>query len=117
MPHFIIDCSKGVTEKLATNQLIQEVYECAISSNLFAKEGLNGIKVRVNSFEHYTVVNSQDDFIHVFAHIMEGRTTEQKRDLSKQIVDRLTTLFPSINNISMNVYEFEKATYVNKSVA
>lgn len=46
---------------------------------------------------------------------MEGRTTEQKAELSKAIVTKLTQMFPHIDNIAMNVSDFEKATYCNKS--
>jgi 5-carboxymethyl-2-hydroxymuconate isomerase len=44
---------------------------------------------------------------------MEGRTTEQKADLSHRIVSKLKELFPSVPVISMNVEEFERATYNN----
>ena len=55
-------------------------------------------------------------FIHVFANIMEGRTTDQKAKLSKQIVSGLKTMFPEIPCIDVNVSDFEKATYCNKSM-
>jgi len=116
MPHFIIDCSKNITEKLSPDKLVREVYQSAESSNLFDKDGVGGIKVRINSYEHYLNVGSQDDFIHVFGNIMEGRTISQKSNLSKMIVLKLKSLFPDVPIISMNIREFEKATYCNKSM-
>jgi len=59
------------------------------------------IKVRVNPFKKYSVGNKPEDFIYVFAYVMEGRNTQQKADLSK---------------IAMNVYDFEKATDCNKDM-
>lgn len=47
---------------------------------------------------------------------MQGRTTEQKAKLSKTIVTKLSEMFPQVSNIAMNVSEFEKATYCNKSM-
>jgi 5-carboxymethyl-2-hydroxymuconate isomerase len=47
---------------------------------------------------------------------MEGRNDEQKSDLSKKIVQRLTTMFPTVPNIGANVIEFEIANYCNRNM-
>jgi 5-carboxymethyl-2-hydroxymuconate isomerase len=44
---------------------------------------------------------------------MEGRTTEQKRMLSDKVVRAIRAHLPAVEIISMNVREFEKATYCN----
>jgi 5-carboxymethyl-2-hydroxymuconate isomerase len=72
--------------------------------------------VRINSFEYYNIGNTKDDFIHIFANIMEGRNTTQKSDLSKKIISELKLMFPGVPIISMNIRDFEKATYCNKSM-
>ncbi|MFC4636061.1 5-carboxymethyl-2-hydroxymuconate Delta-isomerase [Dokdonia ponticola] len=74
------------------------------------------MKVRINSYKHYNVGNTKNDFIHIFANIMEGRTSDQKGHLSKTIVTELKKMFLTIPVISMNVRDFEKATYCNKSM-
>jgi 5-carboxymethyl-2-hydroxymuconate isomerase len=56
------------------------------------------------------------DFIHIFGNIMEGRSTEQKGNLSRNIIERLNQLFPYISILSINISEFEMATYCNKSL-
>jgi len=63
-----------------------------------------------------SVGNKRESFIHVFAHIMQGRKTEQKANLSKQIVTKLVDLFPDIPNIAMNISDFEKITYCNRAM-
>ena len=60
--------------------------------------------------------NKKEDFIHVFANIMEGRSTEQKADLSNKVVQKLTSMFPHISKIAMNVRDFDKATYCNRDM-
>jgi 5-carboxymethyl-2-hydroxymuconate isomerase len=70
--------------------------------------------VRLKPFKKYSAGNKREDFIHVFAHIMEGRTTLQKAELSKQVVTNLVTLFRQVSNTAMNVSDFEKATYANR---
>lgn len=110
MPHFIIDCSSNVTASIPIEIILKEVYYTAAATGLFKPDD---IKVRVQTFEHYDVGNKRQDFIHVFAHIMEGRTVEQKADLSRRIVEKLKGIFPNVLVISMNVLEFERATYNN----
>ena len=110
MPHFILDCSDSILDNYTEEDLMPSIHHAANSSNLFVE---NEIKVRINPYQKYLVGNKSADFIHVFAHIMQGRTTEQKAMLSKIIVSKLAALFPNIENIAINVSDFEKATYCN----
>ena len=113
MPHFIIDCSENILKSHSQDEIIKQVQISAISTKLFHK---NDVKVRVNSFEKYLTGNKKEDFIHVFANIMEGRSIEQKLNLSKTIVNDLSLMFPSVPHIGTNVIEFERATYFNKNM-
>ncbi|MEM1408190.1 MAG: 5-carboxymethyl-2-hydroxymuconate Delta-isomerase [Bacteroidota bacterium] len=113
MPHFVIDCSENIISLRSPEELMQQVYDTAESTGLFDK---GDIKVRINPFKFYIVGNSKDDFIHIFANIMEGRTTEQKRNLSNKVVAQLKKMFPDVPIISINIRDFEKSTYCNKSM-
>ena len=73
MPHFIIECSNNVIELQDPQEIVQAVFDKAQASTLFAAEGPGGIKVRIKNYAHYTTVNSQADFIHVFGHIMDPK--------------------------------------------
>lgn len=110
MPHFIIDCSPAVLKMQKADTILRAVYGEADKTGLFRKAD---IKSRLRSFEHFTTGGKSDDFIHVFGWIMEGRTAEQKSNLSRHIVLRLKELFPSVPVISMNVADIEKAGYTN----
>ena len=114
MPHFVIDCSESVLELADPQELMQAVFDAAAATGLFATSGVGGIKVRLNPYRHFLNVDGHQHFVHVFASIMEGRTTEQKRDLSERIVCTLKTLLPNVEIIAMNVRDFEKATYCNR---
>ncbi len=113
MPHFIIDCSENILKSHLQDEIIKQVYTSAISTKLFHK---NDIKVRINIFKKYSTGDKKEDFIHVFANIMEGRTIEQKANLSKTIVKDLALMFPLVPHIGTNVIEFERATYFNKNM-
>ncbi|MCF6309334.1 MAG: 5-carboxymethyl-2-hydroxymuconate Delta-isomerase [Sulfurimonas sp.] len=113
MPHFIIDCSENILKLHSQEQIIDQVHISAVSTGLFNK---NDVKVRVNFFQKYSTGDKKEDFIHVFANIMEGRTIEQKANLSKTIVKDLSSMFPLVPHIGTNVIEFERATYFNKNM-
>jgi 5-carboxymethyl-2-hydroxymuconate isomerase len=113
MPHFVIECSENIVKLKTPEEIILAVYNIAEATNLFA---VGDIKARINPYTNYTVGGTKNDFIHVFGHIMQGRNTEQKANLSKQIITKLKSMFPDVPVISMNVIDFEKATYCNKSM-
>ena len=113
MPHFVIDCSENIIKKQSPEIIMQSVYDTAESTGLFAP---GDIKVRINPFKYYNIGNSQDDFIHIFGNIMEGRTDAQKKNLSEKLVGQLKSMFPDTPIISMNIRDFEKASYCNKSM-
>lgn len=113
MPHFVIDCSENIIKIKPPEVIIQKIYDTAESTGLFDQ---GDIKVRIKTFKYYTIGNTKDDFIHIFANIMEGRTASQKLNLSKKIITELKLMFPEVPIISINIRDFEKATYCNKSM-
>lgn len=113
MPHFILDCTESILEMHEPKKVIQEVFEAADATGLFQR---NDIKVRLNPYKYSLVQSGDADFIHVFGNIMQGRTDAQKADLSKRIVTKLKELFPEVPIISMNIRDFEKASYCNKTM-
>jgi 5-carboxymethyl-2-hydroxymuconate isomerase len=113
MPHFILDCSERILDIQEPKKTIHAVFETAFETGLFERDD---IKVRLNPFKYSLVQSGEADFIHVFGNIMQGRTDDQKADLSKRIVTKLNELFPEVPIISMNIRDFEKASYCNKTM-
>ncbi len=113
MPHFIIDCSENIIQQKSPDEIMQAVYEVAEATGLFAA---NDIKVRLRPYQYFRLGEGKKDFIHIFGNMMEGRSTEQKANLSRKIMERLNEMFPDISILSMNIREFEKATYSNKAL-
>ena len=113
MPHFVIDCSESVIQQKSPDEIMQAVYDVAEGSGLFAE---NDIKVRLRPYQYFKLGKNKKDFIHIFGNIMEGRSAEQKANLSKKIIERLNEMFPDISILSINIREFEKATYSNKAL-
>ena len=113
MPHFVLDCSESILKMHSEEQIIQQVHIVANSTQLFNEGDIN---VRVNVYKKYSVGNKKEDFIRVFANIVEGRSVEQKAGLSRKVVQMLSSMFPKVPNIAMNIWEFEKATYCNRNM-
>jgi len=113
MPHFVVDCSQEILQFHDEENIIWRLHQVVESSGLF-EEG--DIKVRVNPFAVYAVGNRRENFIHVFSSIMQGRSIEQRADLSRRIVGELVAMFPQVENVATNIAEFEKATYFNRSM-
>ncbi len=113
MPHFVLDCSENILRIHSPDEILRKVHDTAEATGLF-KPG--DIKVRIRPFEYFTVGGEKSDFIHIFGNIMEGRTIEQKANLSQQIVTKLKQMFPDVPVISINIREFEKATYCNRNL-
>lgn len=113
MPHFVIHCSENITRIHSKAEIMQRVFDQATASELFKK---GDIKVRILAFDEFIAGEGSDDFIHVFANIMQGRTEEQKANLSHRIVSVLKGLFPQVPIISMNIRDFEKSSYRNKTM-
>lgn len=113
MPHFILDCTEPILELHEPRDIIETVFEVACSTGLFER---NDIKVRLNPFKHSLVQGGDEDFIHVFGNIMQGRTEAQKAELSRKMVLKLKELFPNVPIISMNIRDFEKSSYCNKTM-
>lgn len=112
MPHIIIDCSDNLFTGDGQQEVMQLVFETAKKSELFRTED---IKVRIRPYTEYLPAGPDNAFVHVFAYIMEGRTVAQKHALSESVVSRLKAYLPDVPVISMNVMDFEKATYNNRN--
>lgn len=113
MPHFIIDCNQEIVEKLSSDTLLKTVYHAADTTGLFEK---GDIKVRIRPYQYFMNGGQETDFIHVFGNILYGRSEAQKSALSKAIIQQLFQLTPETTIISMNIRDFDKASYCNKNM-
>lgn len=112
MPHFVVDCSKSLAAIQDGQSIAKQVHTAANSTELFSE---TNIQVRINFYDDYSVGNVKEDFIHVFAHILEGRTAEQKLELSKAVVKQLAEMLPQVPTIGIDIKDLEKGTGFSKN--
>ena len=86
MPHFVIDSSENIVNTKTAEEIIKLVYETAEATGLFNPQAIN---VRINTFKNFKAGINEEAFISIFASIMEGRTDDQKNNLSRKIVTNL----------------------------
>jgi 5-carboxymethyl-2-hydroxymuconate isomerase len=113
MQHFIVDCSQALVEQRSEQDILQCLHDAVNATGLFDEAD---IKVRVNPYRVFATGGAPNDFIHVFSHIMQGRTVEQRAGLARTIVGELAAMFPGLDRIATNIAEFERETYFNRAM-
>ena len=88
--------------------LISAVHKGAVVSELFDE---THIKTRTRSYVNYQTGTGDNAFVHVTAHILSGRTVEQKKSLSNCILKQLEDLAVSAVTITVQICDIEKETY------
>lgn len=114
MPHFIVDCSQALLEQSSEQDILQRLHDAVNATGLFDEADL---KIRVNAYCVFAAGGAPNDFIHVFSHIMQGRSIEQRAGLARAIVGALAAMFPGLDRIATNIVEFERETYFNRAMA
>lgn len=94
MPHFVSDCARSIPLLQNEEQIIGRVFRVANECGRFEE---NDIEIRINPLAVYAVGRMREGFIHVLAHIMEGRSIEQRSGLSRSIVNELVSMFPDVS--------------------
>ncbi len=75
-----MDCSQSIMKTHQEEFILEQIHLVAQATGLFDE---SCIKVRITPYQKYLLGNKQEDFILVFANIMQGRTIEQKAHLSQ----------------------------------
>ena len=109
MPHCIIEHAEQLLTSISPQQLIDTVLTGAKESELFE---LDHIKLRTQSYECYQKGDvKQADFIHVTMRILQGRTVEQRQDLSNKVLLEFDKLALKNITVTVEIIEMETASY------
>ena len=109
MPHFIIECNNGTLKHLEAGKLVQDVFDVVLNSGLFSRDD---IKSRLRTYKESLVAGENHDFIHVWGYIREGRSDQQKKTLSENIIKTIKNQYPDAYLVSCNIQELDKDTYL-----
>ena len=110
MPHCIIEFSSDISPE----PLMSSVFEGAIASDLFDKQGAD-IKVRAIAYDHHISGASFSSFIHVTLKILGGRSEEQKASLSNLVLQKVKENKYSNCSITVEVIDIDRASYTKST--
>ena len=84
MPHFIIEYSANVEQRVELPAFIAAVHDAALAAGIFP---LKGIRTRALRCEHYRIADGHPDnaFIHMIARIGHGRSLEVRKQAGAAI--------------------------------
>lgn len=94
-------------------EIMKRVFEGANSTGLFKPEA---IKVRINPYMYYNVGNVIRSFIYITVSLLEGRSREQKDQLTQKVVAELEEMLPDILSISLSFVDLDRETYFTRTM-
>ncbi|MFT2091202.1 5-carboxymethyl-2-hydroxymuconate Delta-isomerase [Paraglaciecola sp. 2405UD69-4] len=110
MPNFVIEHSGSLTEQIDAETIMDKVFAGAKNSGHFPPEA---IKIRVEPRPQFRLHHVSKDFLHVSAHILSGRTDEQKIEISNAVLEQLKTLDLSSVFVSVEIVDIHRASFVD----
>ncbi len=108
MPHLIIEHAAEVAEQIAIDELVTAAHEAAFASGLFPEYD---IKTRAIAYQHHQTGQTRDSFVHVAVHLLDGRSDEQKSDLSERILARIEPMLPDVASVGVEIIDMHRASY------
>ncbi|MGF1742846.1 5-carboxymethyl-2-hydroxymuconate Delta-isomerase [Vibrio profundum] len=110
MPNLILEYSNSVDERVNVQGLLEDLHQEVLSCGLFEKSSVKSRAIRYHNWlvgEH----NDSQDFIHLRIELLEGRSIEQKTDLSQRLINALAELASHVHSLTVDVREMEKASF------
>jgi 5-carboxymethyl-2-hydroxymuconate isomerase len=108
MPHVIIEYSEDVAEEADIDSLVGAAHDGAMDSGLFPEYD---IKTRATSYRYHRTGQTRDSFVHVAVHLLDGRTDEQKTQLSEALLARIEPLLPRVASVGVEILDIHRASY------
>ncbi|CAM4462371.1 5-carboxymethyl-2-hydroxymuconate Delta-isomerase [Vibrio agarivorans] len=110
MPNLVMEYSNTVEERVNVQGLLEDLHQVAIESGLF---DVASIKSRTLRCHHWLLGEEQDDsdFIHVTFELLDGRTEEQKRDLSRALIEVLAAQASQIRSLTINIRDMDRSCF------
>jgi 5-carboxymethyl-2-hydroxymuconate isomerase len=108
MPHLVIEYSVGGHERFDMTELMRALHAAAASTGVVQAPD---IKIRAISYDDYLVAGIRDGFCHVSVFLLEGRTPEQKLNLSESLRTSLSKMLPRTKSLSVDIRDMDSSTY------
>ncbi|MEH6471847.1 MAG: 5-carboxymethyl-2-hydroxymuconate Delta-isomerase [Halopseudomonas sp.] len=111
MPHIVIEYAQSLDTALDLNALVKAVHEGAIRTGLFEPEA---VKVRAIAYHHYLVAGQVSDFVHLRAHILSGRSEQQKKSLGLCLMESASAVAACVSSLTVEVVDMDRHSYAKR---
>jgi len=91
---------------------VRVVHSSVFASGLFEEASINS---RAIEFAYYQTGLSDTSFIHITLKILQGRNHQQKKDLTKLVLDKISEIIARPLSLSVEVMDVEKVSYKKNS--
>ncbi|MCG9598497.1 5-carboxymethyl-2-hydroxymuconate isomerase [Vibrio sp. Isolate25] len=110
MPNLVMEYSNSVDERVNVQGLLEDLHQVALHSGLF---DASSVKSRALRCHHWLVGEAGDnvDFIHISFDLLGGRTAEQKRELSRQLMGVLQDQASHVHSLTVNIRDMDKECF------
>ncbi len=108
MPHIVMEYSASSIDDVQLDKALKSIYEVCCKFDCVRPEA---IKIRAHSILNAYYGNGAKDFIHITAHLLDGRSRARKADISKALLENAMAEFPMIDTFSVDVLEIDGNVY------
>lgn len=110
MPHAVVEYSDNLSQSVYDSQLTAAVHDVMIQCGLF---NTNDIKTRSYATSDWLTGTSTKSggFVHVTISLMEGRTLEQKQELTQAMFETLSHALPNVQSLTVDIRDMTRETY------
>lgn len=110
MPHLILEHSANIESHIMQSEVIQHLHATMIASGLF---NASDVKSRSYCTHNFAVGEKamNGSFGHVSIYLLEGRTQEQKINLTQSIRKTLGEHLHGVDQLSVDIRDMVRDTY------
>tara|TARA_R110000737_G_scaffold139511_3_gene170321 strand:+ start:883 stop:1227 length:345 start_codon:yes stop_codon:yes gene_type:complete len=108
MPHFVIEQGNALLTPEDRADAMRIAGQVGVDCGFIAAADL---KMRIIDVTDFLMLDGRESFIHLTAHMLSGRTTEQKEALTIALRDALVARFPGVDSLSFACVDLERGSY------
>lgn len=107
MPNLVMEYSNSVDERINIQGLLEDLHQATMNSGLFER---SSVKSRALRYHTWLIGEQEDDvdFIHIQFELLSGRTAEQKRQLTRTLMEVLEQQATDVHSLTINVRDMDR---------
>jgi len=110
MPNLVLEYTNSVDERVNIQGLLEDLHQVTLECGLFQ---VNDVKSRALRSHHWLIGELEDsvDFIHITFELLEGRTSQQKQQLSDALMAVLQQQASEVKSLTVNMRDMDRDSF------